>query len=260
MNSCARHLSPAEAAKRLGVTVKALRLYERHGLVAPLRTAADWRTYGPEQMARLHQVLALKRMGLSLARIAELLAGRGGTLAAVLALQEQVLSGESTRVAHALALVRAARARLSQGENLSVNDLATLTRETTMAVTPSPDEVKKLFEPLIAKHFSESDLAAMRRRSFDPAIAQRQWEEVIAEARALMAKGEDPASPAARDLGRRWAALVAEFSGGVKAIEQSAAAMWQEAMANPNAADKLPLNPEIFAFVAKAQAAAKERR
>jgi hypothetical protein len=34
-------------------------------------------------------------------------------------------------------------------------------------------------------------------------------------------------------------------------------AVWNDAMADPNAAAKLPLNPEIFAFVAKAQAAAK---
>jgi len=49
-----RYLSPTEAAKRLGISVKALRLYEQRRLVAPLRTSADWRTYGPEQMARLH--------------------------------------------------------------------------------------------------------------------------------------------------------------------------------------------------------------
>ena len=78
-----RHFSPAEAARRLGVSVKALRVYEQHGLVKPLRSQADWRAYGPEEMARLHQVLALKRLGLPLARIAELLAGQASTLASV---------------------------------------------------------------------------------------------------------------------------------------------------------------------------------
>jgi MerR family transcriptional regulator, thiopeptide resistance regulator len=33
-----RHLSPAETAKRFGVSIKALRLYEDHGLLKPLRT------------------------------------------------------------------------------------------------------------------------------------------------------------------------------------------------------------------------------
>ncbi len=66
-----RHFSPAEAARRLGVSVKALRVYESHGLVKPLRTAADWRTYGPNEIVRLHQIVALKRLGLSLARIGQ---------------------------------------------------------------------------------------------------------------------------------------------------------------------------------------------
>ncbi len=39
-------LNPSEAAARLGVTVKALRLYEQRGLLAPSRNAAGWRSYG----------------------------------------------------------------------------------------------------------------------------------------------------------------------------------------------------------------------
>src|SRR5258706_4926736 len=64
--------SAAETARRLGVSVRALRVYERHGLVRPNRTAAGWRVYGPEEISRLHQVIALKRVGLKLAQIAKL--------------------------------------------------------------------------------------------------------------------------------------------------------------------------------------------
>lgn len=259
MNAPAPFLSPAEAAKRLGVTIKALRLYERHGLVAPLRTAAGWRTYGPEQTARLHQILALKRMGLPLAKIGELLNGRAGTLASVLALQEQVLTGEEARVKHALQLVRAARSRLGNGETLSIDDLATLTRQTTMSTKPSHSELKSLFDPHIAKHFSEDDLAILGRRKHDPAATQQRWDALIAEAKALVAKSEDPTSPASRDLAKRWAALVEEFSGGIEGFKQRAHAVWQDAMADPEGAGKLPLYPEIFEFVSKAGAAAKER-
>ena len=34
-----RHLSPAETAKRFGTSIKALRLYEQRGLLAPPRTS-----------------------------------------------------------------------------------------------------------------------------------------------------------------------------------------------------------------------------
>src|SRR5262249_21487447 len=125
-------LSPTETARRFGVTIKALRLYERRGLLKPLRSTAGWRTYGPDQVTRLHQILALKRLGLSLASIGQLLAS-ADTLAAVLALQDQALIQESRRITRALALIRAARDKLRSGQTLSIDDLATLSKETSMS-------------------------------------------------------------------------------------------------------------------------------
>ena len=40
MSYTAPFLNPSEAARRLGVTTKALRLYEQRGLVSPARTSA----------------------------------------------------------------------------------------------------------------------------------------------------------------------------------------------------------------------------
>ncbi len=250
-------LSPAETAKRLGVSIKALRLYEQRGFVKPLRSQADWRTYGPEQIARLHQVLALKRLGLKLSRIGELLQGRASTLASVLALQEQVLADEGARVTHALALVRAARAKLASGETLSIDDLATLTKETTMSTKPTQQEMKNIFDPLTEKHFTKEQLDALSKQPFDPAYTQDAWDKLIAEAKALMAKG-DAASPAALDLAKRWRAMVELFTKGNPDIDRRVRAVWQDAMASPAAAPKLPMNPEIFAFMGKAMTKLKE--
>ncbi len=252
-----RYLSPSEAARRLGVSIKALRLYESRGFVKPLRSRADWRAYGPDEIARLHQVLALKRLGLSLARIGELLADPASSLASVLALQEQVLAEEGARVERALALVRAARATLASGATLSIDDLATLTRETTMSTKPSQAEMKKLFDPHVEKHFSKVEIAETTKRPFDQEKVSRNWDEMIAEARRLMAIG-DPASPATLALARRWKAQIAEFTQGDPAVTQRVQAVWKDAMADPKAAPKLPLNPEIFAFMGKAQAKLKE--
>src|SRR3954470_19554934 len=94
------NLSPTETARRFGVSIKALRLYESRGLLAPLRSGAGWRTYGPDQIARLHQILTLKRLGLSLASIGQLLAS-ADTLDGVLALQDQALIQESRRISRA---------------------------------------------------------------------------------------------------------------------------------------------------------------
>ena len=246
-----RHFSPAEAARILGVSVKALRVYEGYGLVKPLRSAADWRTYGPAEIARLHQVIALKRLGLGLAQIARLLGGRDDALTEVLDLQERVLAREGARVAKALEIVRSARRKLAGGSTLSIEDLTRLTKETTMTKKATDEEMKAIFDPLAEKHFTQEERTAIGRRTHDQMEAARSWDALIEEAKALMAKG-DPYSVAAQDLARRWMAQVKLFTQGDPALSQKLMAMWKDAMADPAAAPKLPLNPEIFAFVQKA--------
>jgi len=245
------NLSPAETARLLGLSIKALRLYEERGLVTPMRTQTDWRVYGPAQLARLHQIVALKRLGLPLAKIGELLGGQPEALDRVLDLQERVLAREGVRVAKALEIVRTARAKLLSGQDLSIDDLATLTKETTMTKKASDEEMKAIFDPLAERHFTPEERATLQRRSFDQAEASKSWETLIEEAKILMAKG-DPYSAAATDLARRWQAQVRLFTQGDPAVSQKIMGMWKDAMANPAAAPKLPLNPEIFAFVQKA--------
>ena len=128
-----RSLSPAETARRLGVGVRALRLYERRGLVCPGRTRAGWRVYGPNEIERLHQVLTLKSLGLSLARITQLLGGRVADLPALLALQEDVLTTRINDLVRARKSVQAARAKVSRERRLSLEDLIDLVRQTTMS-------------------------------------------------------------------------------------------------------------------------------
>jgi len=246
-----QHLSPAETARRLGVSPKALRLYEQHGLVTPLRTRTGWRTYGPAEFAALHQVLALKRLGLPLARIAELLKQRKIALSAILGAQEDALSREIDRGRHALDLVRRARAMLAAGQTLSVDDLITLTKETTMTTKEQHEEMQKIFDPIVEKHFSPEDRNALEKRAFDQQEVSRAWDGLMAEAKTLMAKG-DTTSPAAMDLARRWMAQVAMFTGGNPAIAEKVKNVWNDAMADPKSAPKLPLTPEVFAFVGAA--------
>ncbi len=257
MGERAEYLAPVEAARRLGVTVKALRLYETHGLVRPHRTSNGWRAYGPEAMARLHQVLALKRLGLPLQRIADLLKGGVG-LDAVLGLQEQALAGDRARLDRALDLVRTARRRLAGGVALSIDDLTTLTKETTMPEKMSDEDWGEIFEPLTKKHFTDTDLEALKDRPpFDPQAISDQWASIIGEANGMMARGVDPASPQAMNMARRWKALQDAFTGGDPDLTAKARAMWSEAMADPVAAPRLPMTTELFTFVGKAGEAIK---
>ena len=69
-------LDIAEVARLTGLTSRALRFYEARGLVTPLRTASGRRHYGAPELERLHQIIAMKRAGLTLAQIQRLSAGR----------------------------------------------------------------------------------------------------------------------------------------------------------------------------------------
>jgi DNA-binding transcriptional MerR regulator len=134
-----RFFSPVETARRLSVSTKALRLYETLGLVQPLRTSAGWRTYGPDQMARLHQVLALKSLGVPLKRIAELLDDRLADLDSILRLQEAAFRSRIAGDMRRLELLATVRRRLARGDALSVDDLIHLTRDTVMGISKTHD-------------------------------------------------------------------------------------------------------------------------
>ena len=266
-----RWLSTAEAAQALGLTPKALRLYERKGLVRPQRTAAGWRAYGPEALARLHQVVALKGLGLSLTRIGELLQGRLADLDAVLALQERALHARKAEAERGLRLLRAARARLEAGEALSVDDLTTLTKETTMDPKLSDEEWREVFDPLARRHFSPEDLAEfgerkrelLRAGEWDQAGYQQAWDSLIAEGNRLQDPHGpnlgDPSTPAAMDLAARWMAMVEQFDQGDPSIRAKSAALWTEALGDPVASARMPFGKELWAFVEAANAARSGR-
>jgi DNA-binding transcriptional MerR regulator len=56
-------------AELTGVTVKALRHYERMGLLGPMRTRARYRRYAFADLQQIERILALKSLGLSLTSI-----------------------------------------------------------------------------------------------------------------------------------------------------------------------------------------------
>jgi DNA-binding transcriptional MerR regulator len=126
VSSSAQFLNPSEAAKRLGVSTKALRLYERRGLVAPVRTAAGWRAYGPGEMARAAEIAALRALGLSLAQAGRVLGGDAQDLEPALAAHQTALEGRVRQLAGAVEKVRTLRSGLAQGRAPAVEELARL--------------------------------------------------------------------------------------------------------------------------------------
>jgi DNA-binding transcriptional MerR regulator len=260
----ASHLSPAETAKRFGISIKALRLYEQRGLLQPSRaangsTGAAWRVYGPDQIARLHQILALKRLGLSLGRIGELLVGQDA-LDPILAVQERALTEDSERIARALTLIRKARAKLASGEVLSIDDLAALTRETVMTKPSTAAELKETLTPFRQKHLTPQEQATLEQlkewasdQPDDLKQSMKSMQQLLEEAKALMTSG-DATTAAAMDFARRFRTtgrhLKSSAPSPLTDLRPKLKAMMDDARRDPAVSQKT----EVFAFVERALA------
>ena len=71
-------MTVGETASVTGVTVRTLHHYDQIGLVSPAaRSATGYRLYAPDDVGRLQQVVAYRRLGLGLEDIAAALPGEG---------------------------------------------------------------------------------------------------------------------------------------------------------------------------------------
>ncbi len=125
----------SEAAGRLGVSAKALRLYEQQGLLRPDRTASGYRAYGPDAMARAAEIVALRALGLSLAQVARVLSGEAEGLEPALAAHEANLDRDVRRLVGTMDKVRRLRADLARGEAPAQGELPRLLTGAAGSVT-----------------------------------------------------------------------------------------------------------------------------
>ena len=238
----------AAIAAQFGISLKALRLYERLGLLKAPRTAAGWRVFGPAEVERLHAVVSLKQLGLPLARIAELLKSVKSDLDMLLEVQEQMLLRSRAETDHALKLIGIARARLTGKEPLEGEELAALVRRISATVlrwTPELDE-------LAAKIFTPEQRARIRQHEQDPAAAaelSEAWETIMADIDRLAPRG-DAESEDALAVGRRIAALFRDLSGD-KSMWNAQAQFWQQAASDPTTSGQLQAGRLRYAFVAQ---------
>lgn len=67
-------LTIGDLAQRTGLAVSAIRFYETHGIVHPVRNAGGHRRYGRHDLRRLSFVMAAQRLGFGLTEVAAHLA------------------------------------------------------------------------------------------------------------------------------------------------------------------------------------------
>lgn len=181
-------LKVGELAKRSGLTVRALHHYDSIGLLVPsVRTEAGYRLYNRHDIARLHQIQAMRGLGMSLADIGEILARPDQSLGRVIDQQIHMLDLQITRqMALRDRLMHLSR-QLATGEEPDLGEwLSTL-------------ELMNMYD----RYFSKTELEQLPFYQNQSARSP-EWTALVEEARSLMAQSVAVDSEAARSLAIRW--------------------------------------------------------
>jgi DNA-binding transcriptional MerR regulator len=241
-----------EVAAATGVTLRTLRFYEARGLLAPLRTAAGRRVYGPGELARLNAALALRRAGFSVARIRDLLADREVDLARAVAAQLAHLELQAAALAESRALLLSVQSRIDRGEPIDVATICSLIRNkgTTMNDTD--------WNRVVDDHFSPEEQERFRATmptDFDAQDYTAGWRELGARIEAALPL--DPACPRAQAFVDEWSALLKPFTDVATPKMQAGVARMYDNRPNWNAQPDMGFGPDVWTFI---RAASDARR
>jgi len=206
-------LGSAECARRTGLTLRTLRLYERRGLITPARSANGWRRYGPRELTRLNAIVTLKTMGLTLREIGAVLGAEPPSLARILHLQLEACQARRRAADEALVLVRAALARLDSRDRLSIDELCNLARSIEM--TDHRATWRELVNESIDPEEERQYLTWWAHRPREEAEAMRAYSEaqrtLFDSLQALRERGTEPGSQEVQALMARHNALMLKY-------------------------------------------------
>ncbi|NVD98260.1 MerR family transcriptional regulator [Massilia sp. BJB1822] len=231
-------LKIGELAKRTGLTVRALHHYDSIGLLKPsARSDSGYRLYNVNDVARLHQIQALRRFGIALSDIAAMLDDPAHPLADTVARQIEALEHQIEQASLLRRRLKQLQGQLQEGE---APELAGWLR--TM-------ELMAVYD----RYFSKEELA---RLPFQPQDRQRNrsWAQLVAQVRSAMAEGQAAESEASQALARRWMEMLEKDTASDPATAARIAAM----MAGDAGIQYLTgVTPEVTAYVMAAFSAFK---
>ena len=226
-------------AKKTGLTIRTLHYYEEVGLLGSVpRTDAGHRRYGTDEVARLQQVVSLRRLGFSLEEIRACLDRSDYSLVQVIELHLARLKQQIDLQQQLYRRLETIAGRLHAAEEVSV--------ETFMQTI----EVITMFE----KYYTQEQLEQLEERGRqigEERIRQveEEWKALIGEVRAAMEQGADPASEPVQRLAERWGGLVNEFTGGDPGIAKSLKTMYEQE--GPAKASRGMIDAEVMDYISK---------
>lgn len=190
-------LKVGELARRSGLTVRTLHHYDAIGLLSPsARTEAGYRLYTRDDVARLHRIQALRRFGMSLADIGNVLADPSSALLPLVEQQMRMLDAQIAQASRLRERLSALQGQLTRGDEPDLADWLTTLELMTM----------------YDKYFTPEELARLPLYH-DEQARETDWPALVADVQALMASGAPAESDAAQALAKRWMTLVDSSTG-----------------------------------------------
>jgi DNA-binding transcriptional MerR regulator len=210
-----------ELAKQTGLSVRTLHWYDEIGLLSPSQhTESGHRLYAAGDVARLQQIKSLRQLGFSLEEIRDCLGRAAFSPRRVIGLHITRLREQIALEQRLCARLEAIAAHLDAAEEVSAEEF--------LHTIEGMNMVEKYYTPQQLEEFKERAQAFGEDRI---RAAEAEWMDLIAQVRAHMQQGTDPASEPVRRIARRWAELIQAFddvTGNKPEIKEAVQRMWQE--------------------------------
>jgi len=233
-------LKVGELAKRSGLTVRTLHHYHAIGLLTPSARADNgYRLYDRDDIARLHQIQALRRFGLSLAEIGDYLNQPGTPLVELVAKQIASLDRQLAQTAQLRERLVHLHAQLAAGAQPELADWLTTLELMTM----------------YDKYFSEEELARLPMYQKSQA-GDAEWIALVGEVRALHDAGVPPEDERVRALAGRWMTLLVRDTNNDPRMLAKLNLMHER---EPSMQSKIGISPALRDYVLRASSETKMR-
>jgi DNA-binding transcriptional MerR regulator len=228
-------LKVGELAARAGMTVRTLHHYDSIGLLVPsARSDAGYRLYDRNDVARLHQIQALRRFGMALADIGAYLDSPEASPLAIVVRQIALLDRQIDEAARMRDTLLALHTQLSNGEAPELSTWLTTLEQMTM----------------YEKYFSTEELQQLP--IYQNKDAEAEWKQLVAQVNDLMASGVPVGDDAARELARRWMELLERDTAGNQSFMAQLNAMHEnEPSVQRDTGISMPLKGYIMRAIAE---------
>jgi DNA-binding transcriptional MerR regulator len=215
-------LTAAACAARTGLTIRALRVYERSGLLKPPRARSGWRQYGRRELTRLNTIGVLKTAGLTLAQIRAVLHRSDPPLQQILQAQIENWNRKKEDADRGQRTAEAALQKLRTNHALDIDVLCELIRGNQVSSTVG--EIGAFMKRIMALPPKERAAWATRHNEeINPQSAQDFQEAVRTRIdpalETLMDAGAKPSSRKVQEVIAVYLDLMCEYRVRETAIE-----------------------------------------